>query len=283
MSPHSRFAWPVVLALVGLAAAVSISAAQTTTPAPVTLAPHRAVYEITLDPKKPARSLDSASGRLAYDLTGDACTGYATTYRQVTILESAESGRRAVDTRMTTLEEPGQAGFRFKIDSSANGAVTEAGDGRARRQGAGYVVSMTRPRAEERKLSGEVVFPSEHLKRIIAAAQQGATTLAVKVFDGSEEGKLVYDTLTVIGAKLEGAAGLEEALREVPGMAAMPRWPVRVSYFKPGEGDRSPSYAVAFELFANGVSRAVKMDYTDFVLDAALSRLSLYPAPACEK
>jgi hypothetical protein len=266
-----------------LAGAIPAAVAQGSAVAPVKLAPHRAVYDISLDPKRSARAIESASGRLAFDMTGDACTGYAMSFRQVTVLESAETGRRTIDTRMTTLEEADSAGFRFKIDSSANGAISESSDGRVQRRDGRSIVRMTKPKAEERQLEGRFVFPSAQIKAIIQAARRGETTLDLKVFDGSEEGKLVYDTLTLIGGRLVGGAQLEDQLKAAPELATMPRWPVKISYFKPGEGDRTPSYAVSFELFENGVSRAVKMDYNDFVLDGKLSRFEAYPAPACEK
>ena len=144
-------------------------------------------------------------------------------------------------------------------------------------------VRMTKPKVEERPLSGNFVFPSAQLKAIIAAGRRDETTLDLKVFDGSEEGKLVYDTLTLIGPRIVGGDRLEDTVRAVPGLEAMPRWPVKISYFKPGEGDRTPSYAISFELFENGISRAIKMDYNDFVLDGRLTRLDPYPATACEK
>ena len=60
-------------------------------------------------------------------------------FRQVTVLGSAETGPRTIDTRMTTLEEANNAGFRFKIDSTANGVVGEASDGRALPRNGGFV------------------------------------------------------------------------------------------------------------------------------------------------
>ena len=52
-------------------------------------------------------------------------------------------------------------------------------------------------------------------------------------------------------------------------MKSLTRWPVTVSYYdrdaKPTEGEQTPVYAMSFELFENGVSRALVLDYNDFV------------------
>ena len=60
----------------------------------VVLAPHRAVYDLVLDAGKAAKNVDSARGRIAFDFTGDACDGYALSFRQVTQLQSGEGGPR---------------------------------------------------------------------------------------------------------------------------------------------------------------------------------------------
>ena len=43
------------------------------------------------------------------------------------------------------------------------------------------------------------MFPTEHVRRIIDAAREGKTMLEFPVYDGSENGEKVYNTLTVIG------------------------------------------------------------------------------------
>ena len=45
--------------------------------APIRLAPHRAVYELTLDRSRGTRTIESARGRIAFDFTGDACEACA--------------------------------------------------------------------------------------------------------------------------------------------------------------------------------------------------------------
>jgi hypothetical protein len=249
----------------------------------VFLAAHRAVYEITLDGKRPSKGIDGARGRLAFDFTGDACDGYAMSFRQVTVLETSEAGPRTVDSRMTTLEEADRSGFRFKIDNDQTGVPREAVDGRAGKTSSDYAVKLTRPKPETFSIPSEVVFPSEHLKDIIRAARRGDTTFAVKVFDGSDEGKQVYDTLSVIGAPAKGGADRVEEPLKGELFTNMTRWPVKISYFKKDSSDNTPAYSVSFELYDNGVSRAVKMDYNDFILDAKLTDLKLHPASACVK
>jgi hypothetical protein len=84
----------------------------------VVLLPHRAVYDLKLDTSKPSRSVDGARGRIAFDFTGDACEGYALSFRQVTVIEGSETGPRNIDVRTTNFEDGDGKLFRFKTQSA---------------------------------------------------------------------------------------------------------------------------------------------------------------------
>jgi hypothetical protein len=250
----------------------------------VILDPHKAVYDLRLDNDVPSKSVEGARGRIAFDFTGDACEGYALTFRQVTELQSSEIGTRTIDSRQTSFEDGAAASFRFKSESTMTGAKSDLVDGSVQRVDGQYRVKVDKPKPATSTLSSSVMFPSGQVKAIIAAAKAGQTTFAVQLFDGSEDGARVYDTLAVIGRQLEKgpSASLEEPLRR-PEFEKMARWPVTISYFKQGASEATPSYRVAFDLYENGVTGAVRMHYSDFSLTATLTRLDLLARSACEK
>jgi hypothetical protein len=66
----------------------------------------------------------------------------------------------------------------------------------------------------------------------------------------------------------------------------VPRWPVTVSYFERGKTDKdnteqTPAYAISFELYANGISRALALDYNNFVINGKLTSLDIKDASPC--
>lgn len=272
----AHFAGVLVVAGAGLGPA----AAQTR----VMLDPHKAVYDLQLDTSMPSKTVEGARGRIAFDFTGDACEGYALNFRQVTELQSSEVGTRTIDSRQTSFEDGDAASFRFKSESTITGAKPEVVDGSVQRAGEQYQVKVVKPKPATTSFSSAVMFPSGQIKAIIAAAQAGQTTFGVQLFDGSDTGAKVYDTLAVIGRKLENVPGesLEPPLRR-PEFEKMARWPVTISYFKPGASESTPSYRVSFDLYENGVTGAVRMHYGDFSLRATLTRLDLLTRSACAK
>jgi hypothetical protein len=267
-------------ALLTLAGSSALAATE-----PVRLAPHRAIYDLTLARSSGARGVENARGRIAFDFGGDACDGYTLKYRQVTVLEGGETGSRTLDVRTATFESGDGTSMRFKTDSAMEGITDSSIDGDARARADGTIaVRLKQPSRETLEVPGKLVFPSEHMKRLIAAARSGETTLAIKLFDGSDNGKKIYDTLAMIGRRIEPGTGgnLEDAARQ-DGLAKLARWPMTVSYFTSGAGDQTPAYTLSFEIYENGVSRALKLDYGDFALKGELQRLDLQPYSACQR
>jgi hypothetical protein len=104
--------------------------------------------------------------------------------------------------------------------------------------------------------------------------------LEARVFDGSDTGKKVYSTLTIIGAERKGA-GPDSAV--AARLAEVRRWPVTVSYFNEARKDSAPDYTMAFDLYENGVSGSLKLDYGAFTLSAKMKKLDWLPNSPCSR
>ncbi len=254
-------------------------APQAPAPAPaIVLANHRAVYDLSLDEGGNSRSVESARGRIVIDFRGDACRGYTMLTRQVTELSSGETGARLSDMRSTTFEGGQGREFRFKTTTLTNNQPAAPVDGTATDQGNAVTVKL-KGGPKPYTVEGPVLFPSEHMRRLIEAARAGQSTLSVKVFDGSDDGKKVYDTFAVIGHTETGPAPAAGSTRDKPlregAIASMPHWPVRLSYYTEGAGERTPIYTLGFDLYENGVSGALKLDYGDFAILGDMTALDI--------
>jgi hypothetical protein len=218
---------------------------------------------------------------------GDACDGYTLKYRQVTILNSSETGSNTLDIQTATYEAGDGRSMHFKTTSLRQGMIKDGevdGDAKITPQGT-LNVDLKQPKKTAFESTGETVFPTEHLKRLIEAGRRGETTLSVRVYDGSNKGDKVYDTLGLIGRRIEpGAAqaSLEDAVRK-DNLASVARWPITISYFEEGKADRTPVYTISFELYESGISRDLKLDYGDFALRGELKSLDIQAPSPCQR
>jgi len=249
---------------------------------------HQALYELSLVKSRGSNSINSARGRILYNFSGSACEGYTSEFRQVSELDSGEGKVTLSDLRSTSWEDGAGKSYRFKIDARMNDADSSPVDGVAERSGDHITVKLTQPEKKTFALDGATVFPTEQIQRIIAAARQGKSVLELMVYDGSDNGEKVYNTLSVIGQPIQGdrtiAAPDPSTANDV--MKSLTRWPVTVSYYdrdsKAKDGEQTPVYAMSFELFENGVSRALVLDYNDFVISGALGKFDVKDSKPCK-
>jgi len=256
--------------------------------ASVNLAPHIAIYDLKLTSSRGKRSLESVRGRIVYDFSGSACDGYALNFRQVTELDSGEGKVALSDLRTATWEEGDGNSFRFQSQNYMDQQRISEVDGKADRAKEDVAIKLSKP--EDKKFSaGKVVFPTEHMRLLIEAARAGKTLLEVAVYDGSESGEKIYQSLSVIGLRIAPDAKPEDAAAGKDELAGLARWPVTISYFDKAAkksddepSEQTPIYAITFEMYENGISRSLKLDYGDFVIDGKMSSLEVKPTKACK-
>jgi len=249
---------------------------------------HQALYELSLLKSRGSNPINSARGRILYNFSGSTCEGYTSEFRQVSELDVGEGKMTLSDLRSTSWEDGAGKSYRFKIDARMNDTDSSPVDGVAERAGDHITVKLKQPVAKTFTLDGNTVFPTEQIQRIITAARQGKSVLELSVYDGSDNGEKVYNTLSVIGQPIPGdrTIAAPDPSTANDQMKSLTRWPVTVSYYdhdaKAREGEQTPVYAMSFELFENGVSRALVLDYNDFVISGALGKFDVKDSKPCK-
>jgi hypothetical protein len=250
----------------------------------VVLASHRAVYDLKLAQSRGKRPMSAVNGRILYDFSGSPCEGYALQFRQVSQLDSGEGKVSLSDLRATTWEEGGAQRLRFHSQNFLDDRLRDAVDGQAERLKSGIGVKLTKPADKSLDYAVQVVFPTEHVRRVIAAAREGKTVYEAVVYDGSDSGDKLYDTTAIIGKAIAPQERVPtDAAAKNAALSSLTRWPVTISYFDKSKqgGEQMPIYSITFELYENGVSRALLLDYGDFVVSGEMTQLEMKDTKPC--
>ena len=250
--------------------------------APPELASYRAIYELTVDDSGEVASTANVSGRMAVEFIGAGCSGYKSKMRIITKGEDSDGNAQVTDARTDTLETD-NGRLEFNNQTYDNDTLAEQSTGVATRNGDAITVALTKPGDKKLALGHDVMFPTEQLKKILAAAAEGEHFVAMDVFDGSQTGEVVYATAAVIGRASSAPDDFgDETLVGQAGFAGLVHWPVTVSYFEKGAGtDDAPSYVMSFVAYSNGIGRALRIDYGKFALIGHLTHLEVLPTPGC--
>ena len=251
-------------------------------PAPkpaIDIAPHRAVYQMSLASAKSGSGLVSASGALAFEW-GDGCDGWTVEQRYKLTLVFSQAAEVEIVTNFATWESKDGLKYRFKVRKTRNGKAEADVAGEAHLAGAGLAgkAAFTSPEKTVMDLPAGTIFPTEHTLVLLRQALADKTLVKRVVFDGATpDGAAEVNAL--IGRKLAaGQPGAEPLL-------ARPGWYMRMAYFNidkaAAAGLGEPDYEIGMELQDNGIARGIKLDYADFSIKGTLEKVELLPKPPC--
>ena len=253
------------------------------------MAPHRAIYEMSLATARGGSGVTQVAGRMVYELTGSVCEGYTQNMRFVTQMTNQGGTSSISDLRSSTWEDAGGIKFRFNSSQYRDEKITEATAGDAVRgtAPAGIKVELTKPGKKDLSVSGRAYFPVQHSIALIEAAKAGKSLFRADLYDGSEKGEKVYDTVTAIGRRVPAGGGRYKlpAVKSAERLDQMAAWPVSIGYFEPNKDmqDSVPVYELSFLFFENGVSRKLVIDYGEFAIQGEFTEITFTEPTKCDR
>ena len=244
------------------------------------LVPHRGIYDIGLKSARDQSGITSAQGRMVIEVQGGSCEGWTVDFRMVNQFTTNSGTSRLLDVRSSSWESPDGKEMRYNERQFVDNALQDestltAAVGSEGRPGKG---KMTKPAEKEFEIPPGTIFAVAHQIRLVELARKGESRDSSIVFDGSD-GEKSMEVISFFGGpqktdKIEAAKALK----------SMTMWPVSISYFgrKAGKSEETPDYQVSMQLFENGISGDLVLDYGEFVLNAHLAKLDLLEPPKCK-
>lgn len=234
---------------------------------------HRAAYRLSL--LSADSGIESIRGGLVVEWR-TACDGWVSNQRLGFVAAGDEEDQGfSYDVRFSSWESRDNTNLRFTVSSFEGDRLRDEFKGKAVLDtlGGPGEARFERPDNEKVELPAGTLFPTEHLRRLIKAAEAGEHFVTNQVFDGSG-GKGLTQITAVIGKPKEVAATDKDPTK-------IASWRVSLAYYGSEEPSETPDFETDFDLAANGVMRDMRMNYGNFVLKAQLERLEVLPPPSC--
>lgn len=238
------------------------------------LAPHRAVYDMSLATTKSGSGIVGASGTMSYQFA-DSCDGWTVENRIAITYAYTEGGQAITTTDFVTWESKDGLRYRFRLRNTRDGDVTDEVEGTAELKGKGLggVARFTRPEPQTISLPKGTLFPTQHTLRLMDAAREGTRSYLRVVFDGSDaDGP--YDVNALIGrphATTLAATPLVES----------PSWPMQLAFFPLDGSDAAPDFEMALDYHGNGVAQDITQSFKNFSLKGRLVSIEALPRRRC--
>jgi EipB-like len=264
-------------AVAGLALVAGLMLAAARPLAAADIAPHRALYTMTLGATRGDSGVIAANGAMDYEW-GETCNGWTIQQRYRLKMRYAESAEVDVTSTFVTWESKDGLRYRFNQRQTRNGELDQEIRGEARLDGPGKggVAVFSKPRAQTLTLAPGVLFPSAHTILLIDEAKRGTTFLTRQVFDGATD-----DNAVQVSAVISGKLALDPVSAKLSRLLEHPGWQVRLAFFPADAKAEQPDYELGMNLLDDGVSRDIVIDYGDYSIRAKLDDIEPLAKPNC--
>lgn len=260
------------------ALALLLTAAHADVSMAIDLQPHRAIYRMALARQQASADVVAADGAMMYQFARS-CDGWTVENR--TFLRLLYGNESEADTvwSFASWESADGLKFRFHARFEQDGRTVEKLEGEAQlpQAGAGGTAKFTQPPSVEVALPEGTVFPTEHIRQMIATAEKGGSGLRRIVFDGASL-ENPYIVNAIFGPLPPDKA---EALARAAGLPVEPAWWTRIAFF-PAEGiEPLPEFEMGARYRADGIADDILQTFETFSLDVRLKEIELLPQPEC--
>ena len=232
------------------------------------LIPHRAVYRLSLADQDQG-AITAVRGGLVMEWKRS-CDGWTSNQRLAFQAGREEGPDFSYDVRFSSWESDDNHELRFSVRSFDDAQPFEEFVGQATLPNSGEgKATFAVPEGKSVVLPADTLFPTRHIKELIAAAERGEHFVSVPVFDGSG-----IDALSNVSAVIS---------KDWPATARRPEaWTMSLAYYSLVGRSEEPEFQLSFRLRADGVTDDLTLDYGQFVLHGDLDHLDELPIPKCE-
>lgn len=246
----------------------------------ITLAPHKAVYDVTLTARKSGSPVLNVSGTLEYELRAD-CDAWATSHNFKLSYQYAEGAPVALSGHFATYETFGGDTLFFSALRNRNGMAVENVKGEAKlAPGKDGIARYAVPPGLNQTLPAGLLFPNVHTRHILERANAGDKIFDAVVFDGSDkEGPVEINT--VIGKSLPGTDVVKASPRIDKTLLDSRAWRLRMAFFPLKGTESSPDYEMDAVLQENGIITDMRIEYPEFTVTQKLTSLTPLPTEIC--
>jgi len=244
--------------------------------APAEVAPHRAVYDLSLDNTRGHGDVADVSGTMLFEWA-DSCDGWSVTQR--TAMSFTYQTGETVDLgwNVVTWESKDGLRYRFFIRNFENGSVKDEYRGEAHLDGHGKggAADYTLPEKRTVALPPGVLFPTAHTIELMKRVEAGDKFFWATVFDGFDNDGL-SDISAAIATRLKTEAG---AGSRFPLLAAGPSSRVSLAFYNRDSDSAEPEHEQVLRLHQNGVVEDITLDFGNFSVAGKLKELKSLPPP----
>jgi hypothetical protein len=238
------------------------------------LAPHRAIYNMSLSGASSTSGISGAEGAMMYKFE-ESCDAW--TSETKVFLKLLYSEGEALETTWSFVSWEAKDGlkYRFRVKQSQNGSPDELikGDVSRTAENAFAEAIFSSPKDTVIELPEGTMFPTHHLKALISEGQNGTLTFSRTVFDGASLDNPYKINALITSASKNASPKSESESDQLKH--------VRMAFFPLASRKEFPEFELGIDYRSNGIADHILQDFGDFQLNLVPDKIEILNKPAC--
>ena len=235
---------------------------------------HKATYSLILTNIKDGSFLEGGQGQTYFEIS-KGCDGWNVKEDYVLMYSLPNKKTSNSFSTYSTYENflGTMHSFELNDDSQFNGKNAYEGFVEKNKNSIeGYLI---KDNLKALSFDSDLLFPIEHLRKIIQKAKAGENFFTQKVFFGNEEKEFIKTVSTFIGKKKKSPSNSFSFLenKEV--------WPMKIAFYGENTRKGNPDYEIKLDLDEKGIAHYYEVDYGDFEIKANLKNFEIAKDQKC--
>ena len=236
---------------------------------------HKATYNLNVENIKENSFLEGGQGQTFFEIN-EVCDGWNVKEDYVLIYELPNKKTANSISSYTTFENIRGTKHSFELNEKSEFNGENTYQGFAEKINEKILVSIIKQSIKKISFKEKILFPVEHLKMVIEAAQKGKTLFTSKVFFGNEDKNLVKVVSAFISKERKSKFQNIEYLRDKM------IWPIKLAFYNTDKKNINPDYEISLELDQLGVVHSYIVNYGDFEVKATLKNFKVIDKQKCK-
>ena len=240
----------------------------------VKLLSHNAIYDLSIALINNNSSLEGGKGRSAFKIK-QVCNGWDINEDFFLIYELANKQNTKSFSSHKTFENATGTQHSFEHSEKSDFNGENSYEGYIEKIDNKIIGSLINNDTKKLSFDKDVLFPIEHLKKLINIASNKGKFFTSKVFFGNEEKEFIKTVSAFISKKRISK------IKNITYLSKKMVWPIKLAFYPYETRKSKPDYEITIELDDVGIIHSYKVNYENFIVHADLKKFKVIDAVGC--
>ena len=236
---------------------------------------HKATYSLKIENIKDNSFLEGGQGQTFFEMAEN-CNGWNIKEDYVIVYELPDNKMANSFSSYSTFENYLGTKHSFELNEKSQFSGDKSYQGFVEKDKKNISGSIINNSIEKITFKKDILFPIEHLLKLIKAAKSGEKIFTEKVFFGNEDEEFIKIVSAFIGQIRNSN------LEDIEYLKGKKIWPMNVAFYREKAQQENPEYEINLEIDNLGVVHSYKVDYGNFEIKASLKKFEIIPKIKCK-